>query len=259
LAYVSLVGHDVREAIAEAKRATALDSSDAEARQILAKAYEYAGEPAAAVDEARRAARSQTLNAAARAELGYALYFDRRYDDALAELASVARLEPPLRRAPGYTAEVYMSQGRWSEAVTLLRSLPYRSYQHEGLIGYAFGRSGATDSAKRILGQLLPVAADSGYAFEVAEIYIGLGDLDHAFYWLERSVDDFSILPIVSGPLFCRRTCRSSHRTSASASQSSGKPLGSGHSYMKGPCAYWSEHLLPCGQPPYFAGRSGWP
>jgi tetratricopeptide (TPR) repeat protein len=213
LAYVRLVGHDVPGAIAESKRAIEIDSADGEARQILAKAYEYAGEPAPAIEEARRAVLSQPLSAAARAELGYALYFDRRYDEALAELASVMKLEPPLRRAPDYVAEVYMSQGKWSEAIALLRALPHRSSAGGGLMGYAFARTGASDSAKGILRQLLPVAADSGCAFEVAEIYIGLGDLDQGFFWLQRSVDDFSILPTISGPLFAevRRDGRFEH------------------------------------------------
>jgi hypothetical protein len=61
---------------------------------------------------------------------------------------------------------------------------------------------GASAVATGILRHLLPVAQDSGYAFEVAEIYIGLGDLDRGFLWLERSADDFSILPIICGPLF---------------------------------------------------------
>jgi DNA-binding SARP family transcriptional activator len=202
LAYVKLTGHDVTGAIAEAKRAIALDSSDVEARQILAKAYEYAEQPSAAVEEARRAAQSQPLAAAARAELGYALYFDGKNQEALAELSSVTKLEPPLRRVPGYVAEVYLSQGKWGEAVALLRSLRNQSHQQDGLIGFALARSGASSAAGGILGQLMPVAQDSGYAFEIAEIYVGLRDLDRAFFWLDRSVDDFSILPIISGPLF---------------------------------------------------------
>jgi hypothetical protein len=70
------------------------------------------------------------------------------------------------------------------------------------LIGFALARSGAGAAANGILRQLLSVAKDSGYAFEVAEIYFGLGDLDQGFFWLDRSVDDFSILPTIAGPLF---------------------------------------------------------
>jgi hypothetical protein len=49
---------------------------------------------------------------------------------------------------------------------------------------------------------MLAAAADSGYAYEVAEIYAGLGDFDRAFFWLDRSFDDHSFWPSVMGPLF---------------------------------------------------------
>jgi hypothetical protein len=63
-------------------------------------------------------------------------------------------------------------------------------------------RSGARTEAARILRGMLAAAADSGYAFEVAEIYAGLGDLDRTFFWLDRSFDDYSLHPNVMGPLF---------------------------------------------------------
>jgi hypothetical protein len=49
---------------------------------------------------------------------------------------------------------------------------------------------------------MLAAVADSGYAFNVAEIYAGFGDFDRAFFWLDRSFDDYSFRPSIMGPLF---------------------------------------------------------
>ena len=202
-AYVKLIGHDVAGSIAEIQRAIALDSTDADAREIQAKAYEYAGRPNEAIDAMRSALHSKPLGPAAHAELGYALYFGRQYDAARAELAMLSKLQPPLRRAPRYLAEVYLSEGKWDDAISLIRVLGARqSYRERALLGYALARSGATSEARGILQQMLSVARDSAYAFEVAEIYAGLGNRDQAYYWLDQSVDDFSMSAAIGGPLF---------------------------------------------------------
>jgi serine/threonine-protein kinase len=68
-----------------------------------------------------------------------------------------------------------------------------------GFLAYAYGRAGRSDDAERLLGRAGELAA-AGYvppsAFAIA--YIGLGDWDAAFHWLDRAVDgrDPIIMPI---------------------------------------------------------------
>ncbi|HUF28171.1 MAG TPA: BTAD domain-containing putative transcriptional regulator [Gemmatimonadaceae bacterium] len=202
LGYVKMVGYDVPGAIAALERAIALDPNAGEASEDLAKAYEYAERPADAVAEAQRAVRANPLSASANAEFAYALYFARRYDEALAEFARVAALQPPLRRTPRYIAETYAVTGRWKDAIAALRPVAPRQSGARSLLGYVLARSGARTEAERILREMLAAAADSGYAFDVAEIYAGFGDFDRAFLWLDRSFDDYSFRPNVMGPLF---------------------------------------------------------
>jgi tetratricopeptide (TPR) repeat protein len=202
LGWVKLVGYDVPGAIAELRRAIALNPGANEARLTLAHAYAYAERPADVLVEAQRAVDANPLAARENAELARALYLARRYDEALAQLAKVAKLEPPLRRTPRYAAELYATTGRWKDAIAVLRPVAVQQPAARGLLGYMLARSGARTEAAHILRGMLASAADSGYAFQVAEIYAGLGDFDRAFFWLDRSFDDYSFWASVMGPLF---------------------------------------------------------
>ena len=202
LGYVKMTGYDLTAATAELERAVALDPRTREAREDLAKAYEWSGRPNDAVTQTQLAVRAEPASASARAELGSALYFARRYDEALSQLAHVANLQPPLRRAPMTRAQIYASQGRWPEAITLLVADTLTQSRARGLLGFALARSGARAKALDILRPIARTAADSGHAFEVAEIYAGLGELDLAFRWLDRAFEDYSLSPSIMGPLF---------------------------------------------------------
>ena len=58
------------------------------------------------------------------------------------------------------------------------------------LLGYAHGISGQTAEARRILDRLLEQSRREPIpALAIAQIYIGLGDKDRAFEWLERTVE----------------------------------------------------------------------
>jgi tetratricopeptide (TPR) repeat protein len=108
-----------------------------------------------------------------------------------------------LRRTPTYIAEANAALGHWSDAIAVLRPVEAREAGVRGLLGFALARSGARADAQRLLNQML---ADEGAglapAYGIAEVYIGLGDYDRAFVWLDRAFDDYSLNPRIMGPLF---------------------------------------------------------
>ena len=62
------------------------------------------------------------------------------------------------------------------------------------MLGYALGRAGRTDDARRVLAAVLDRSRRiNGAAFDVALVYFGLGEKDQGFVWLNKAVDDRSV------------------------------------------------------------------
>ena len=199
------VSYDEAGAVAELEKAVSLDSAATSTYELLAPTDEFLGRPAEAIAAALAGVSRDPLSPSANAELGHALYFGGRYDDALARLAPLASLRPPLRRVPAYMAEVYLATGRWTEAIAVLRPVANKWRLMPGLYAYALVRSGSRADAMRVLtGMLADESAGRATCFDIAEAYIALGDYDRAFVWLDRSFDDYSLGSSIMGPLFAR-------------------------------------------------------
>lgn len=197
------VSYDEAGAVAELEKAVSLDSAATSTYELLAPTDEFLGRPADAIAAARAAVARDPLSPSANAELGHALYFGGHYDEALARLAPLASLQPPLRRVPVYMAEVYLATGRWTEAIAVLRPVANKWRLMPGLYTYALVRSGSRADAMRLVtGMLADESAGRATSFDIAEAYIALGDYDRAFVWLDRSFDDYSLGSAIMGPLF---------------------------------------------------------
>jgi TolB-like protein/DNA-binding SARP family transcriptional activator/tetratricopeptide (TPR) repeat protein len=203
LGAVHLFGYDLRAAEAEFGQARALDPGAPDVSGYLATLYEWTGRTAEAVTEARREVLRDPLSATAATGLAGALYYSRRYGEALDQLQKVASIRPPLRRAYHTGANTYLALGRWSDAIAVLRPLGPGFPRAYALLGYALGRSGARTEAKAILTDLRSRhATGNASAYAIAEVYAGLGDMAQAFAWYEKSIDDYSMLPDIMGPAF---------------------------------------------------------
>jgi serine/threonine protein kinase len=183
-------------ALAELRRAIALDPSNAESLGALAELLVEVGYPAEALVQARRAREQDPLGAIPTAEIANALLANERCDEALAELAKLSSLRPPLNRAIDIAAQCYARKKMWPEAIAEVeRIIPTGGNRAQGMLGYYLGRAGREAEARKILDDLIRRSRDiNGNAYNVALVYAGLGDRDHMIEWLERSVDDLSFI-----------------------------------------------------------------
>jgi DNA-binding winged helix-turn-helix (wHTH) protein/TolB-like protein/Tfp pilus assembly protein PilF len=137
---------------------------------------------------------------------GETLFLARQYDAAIAQYQKTLNIVSGL--PPEYSGalvnwihsglgHVYLQKGMSPEAITefnkareLTEDLP-PAWED---LGYAYAKSGQRDEATRILNQLQERATRGEYVLPlgIAWIYIGLGDKDQAFVWLDKSFEERS-------------------------------------------------------------------
>jgi uncharacterized protein HemY len=157
------------------------------------------------VVEARRTLDADRLSPDARVELARALFFAGHDDEALAELDSLRGLRPQLKRALEFTALIYLNKKMWDQAASALRVPNEGGVYTQALLARALAQSGDRGGAMHILeGLLARQRVGTADAFSVANVYVGLGDFDRAFVWLNKSVDDRSMRVHIMDPTFAQ-------------------------------------------------------
>ncbi len=146
------------------------------------------------IEEAKRAQTLDPVSPSAIAHVGLALYRARRYDEAVAQLQKALEINADVLDAHIFLGFVYVQQQRNEEAIAEFQTVVKLSERNPGflaLLGYAYAMAGKRGEAQAILNELNSQAAGSPvYPFETAMIYIGLGERNQAFIWLEKAFDE---------------------------------------------------------------------
>jgi tetratricopeptide (TPR) repeat protein len=91
----------------------------------------------------------------------------------------------------------------WPEAIAEFRwAMESGARTALSFLGYALARAGRRDEAMNVLSDLLTGRKYSHGAFGIASVYAGLGNYDEAFAWLDKAVDEGSLRPYITGPMF---------------------------------------------------------
>jgi eukaryotic-like serine/threonine-protein kinase len=214
-----------------AKRALAIDDSDAGAHLVLAiAAYWYDWEWAAAEREFRRSIELNPNSSDAYWYYGWFLASMRRNDQAIAEVKRSQQIDPLTVFPTAGVGTLYLFTRQWDPAIEQLHhaiaidpnfwfsySFLGRAYEQKGKLpeaiaqfqravelekenaeiwsglGNAYAVSGNRAEAQKVLDHLKELSAHSWVApYNVAVIYAGLGDKDQAFALLERAYQDRS-------------------------------------------------------------------
>lgn len=177
----------------EFRRAIALNPSYATAHQWYAEHLGYLGRFDEAFQEMERARQLDPLSLIITTDTATLLLYSRQYDRAMEKCRSLLEMDPG---RVACLARVYEASGRFAEALAMWE--PFRRTAPDqpwvwSQIAYIYGRSGKLADARRALEKLKqhykPERTDPS-AFVVA--YIGLGDKDDAFEWLEKAYSQHS-------------------------------------------------------------------
>lgn len=154
--------------------------------------------------------------------MGKIYYFLRRYDEAIKKAQDMLEFEPNFGLANGLKGITHIELGRHANAVRELKSMiglsagDYRTRGGAGslsnsdpeaiaLLGYAYARQGKHRKARQLVDDLVKLKEKSYLQpHNLALIYIGLGEKDKAFEWLEKALaDNSSTLTFIKvSPLF---------------------------------------------------------
>ena len=131
----------------------------------------------------------------------------RRYDDAIEQYQKALALEPNFAMSIRGLGVTYLYRGQPETGLIQLQRVAEIEKEDSsvyGELGYAFAISGNRARAQAILAKLLDKSVrGSVHALHIAQIYIGLGDQDHAFEWLTKAVDQHEIsLSLKTDPMF---------------------------------------------------------
>ncbi len=185
------------EAEAEYRRALELSPNNAEAHSQFAFWLVSQGRTEEAVMSCRRARELDPL-AVSGSELAWMLFYARRYDDAAQELRSVLAVTPDDAYALWILGFALIANHHPDEAVPVLQkgvAASDRSPAIVGLLIHAYAKAGRRADALRLLEELKR-RKQTGYvpAAAFVKAYLGLGEYDQAFFWLEEAYKEESNL-----------------------------------------------------------------
>ncbi len=193
----------------EYKLALDLDPNSVRAHETYGWYLEMVGRLDEAMLHAKRALELDPLGLDVNWDMGVTLNFSRRYDQAIQQFQKIIEMDPNYipAHAPGLV-EVYQEKGMYEEAITEVKkanALGSRGPAGQAGLAYAYALAGKKAEARKILGELKESTKQRYVSpFSFALIYMGLGDKDQAFEWLNKTFEEnpYRIAFIKTNPRF---------------------------------------------------------
>jgi TolB-like protein/DNA-binding winged helix-turn-helix (wHTH) protein/Flp pilus assembly protein TadD len=152
----------------------------------------YMKRPEEALNFAEQARRLDPVSPGAQTNLGLILYFDGRYDEAIAAVTETFEFAPDFGPAHVTLGRIYAAKGQADRAVRELElALQLMGRRPDVLTPYAYvlARAGRQREARAVLEELGRIANPRPPSpLRIAMVHIGLREVDQAFKWLDEAV-----------------------------------------------------------------------
>jgi serine/threonine protein kinase/tetratricopeptide (TPR) repeat protein len=180
----------------EYKRAIGLNPQAGLPLQRYAVLLQLMGRTEEAMTVGRRGRDVEPLSLNHNAQLGRMFYYERQYDQAARELSATLELEKNYAQTHLYLGWVYEQQRKYDRAIAEIQQgfdLSGGESEMAGALGHAYAVSGKRGEAEKLLATLLERSKQRYVApFDIALIYLGLGDTRATFEWLDKAYEDRS-------------------------------------------------------------------
>ena len=146
------------------------------------------------IQTAKRAVEVDPLSPPIIGDVSAAYYLARRYDDSIKQLQKSLEIEPNHFGAHLALGQIYEVKGLPEEAIKELQkaiAIAGRTTTVLAVLGHAYATSGKQAEAQKILAELNEMSK-TGYVspWDLAILYVGLGDKDRALEQLNKAYED---------------------------------------------------------------------
>jgi Tfp pilus assembly protein PilF len=202
---LAVAGHHWEQADISFQKALALNPDSPSVRNDYAF---WTLMPLGRVDEAlaqnRLALENDPLSPRYHFVRGWLLYLKRDYDGATEECRKVLEIEPNYFVVHRILAKIHWQKRRFDDVLASSRDAaePFRMRPSTvlGALGITYAAQGRVEEARQVLNRLKEMASCVYVRASVfADIHMVLGDLDDAWRWFEKAVDDQEPAIIATG------------------------------------------------------------
>ena len=141
--------------------------------------------------EMRRALELDPLSPIINANIGMCFYVGRQYDAAMAHWQKALEMHRSYQLLHEYMTAAYVGKKMYREAVAELQkslSPSGAGPSQTAILAHIYGRMGRVEEARTLLSSVLSLADPPSYYIALA--YVGLGDKDNAFRWLDKTLEE---------------------------------------------------------------------
>jgi len=174
-------------------RALELNPNFAPAHMYYGHYLAHRGRLAEGIEEMQAAQRLDPLTSFTSMTLASYYYVAQQTDEAISRLRRIIQTDPNYYMAHSYLGLCYEQKQMFEEAIgefnEAKRIDPEQPFTY-GYLGHIYAVSGKLDRARKLLDELMQRSRRTYVdPFAVAIIYIGLGQKDEAFVWLDKACE----------------------------------------------------------------------
>jgi tetratricopeptide (TPR) repeat protein len=187
---------DIEGGLNNFKKALSLNHSDVEAYHEYGHLLTHIGRYNEGISMINRALELEPLSIVVNSCRGQILYEARKYDEAINQFKKAIEMDSTYQHPYGWLGLSYLQKEMYDEAIAALQIgaiSPGYGTRCIGILGYTYAVQGKRDAALLQLNRLIELSEEKVIdPCFVAWIYMGLGDSEKAFEWLDRAYEERS-------------------------------------------------------------------
>jgi eukaryotic-like serine/threonine-protein kinase len=178
---------------AELERASELDPNSAPVHFFLALLPLFRGDVKEGLELVLKAEQLDPVSPIISYVATAAYLADNRLDDAIVEGQRTQQLDPHYFYLDSTLAAAYREKGIFTDAIALYTKAEEETHFPSSGLAITYAQTGQQNEAQKILDQLLQERGKRYVSAQIiAAIYVGLGDKDEAFRWLDLAAAEHS-------------------------------------------------------------------